>query len=85
MAAAAVRDHGGSGAGALVGIEFRPITISIASDSERQRPKSSLRSAKAAGAIAHRSSPSATVGARCDGLRAPGSTPAIAADGKTGR
>ena len=35
-AAAVVREHGGSGAGALVGFEIRPITISTASDSGRK-------------------------------------------------
>ena len=35
-AAAVVREHGGSGAGALVGIEFRPIPINIASGSGRE-------------------------------------------------
>ena len=35
-AAAVVREHGGSGAGALVGLEFRPFTISTASGSGRE-------------------------------------------------
>ena len=36
MAAAVVREYGGSGAGALVEIEFRPIPISTASGSDRE-------------------------------------------------
>jgi hypothetical protein len=35
-AAAVVREHSGTGAGALVGLEFRPILISTASGSGRK-------------------------------------------------
>ena len=60
-AAAVVREHGGSGAGALVGLEFRPIPINIASGSGREAANDH-GSARAAGAITHRSNPSTTVG-----------------------
>ena len=85
-AAAVVREHGGSGAGALVGLEFRPIPISTASGSgpaaEKPPPisESRRRDRPSLQPIHPRRSARAMrwpEGSRID--------PAIAADGKTGR
>ena len=78
-AAAVVREHGGSGAGALVGIEFRPIPINIASGSGREAAYDQ-REPRARSPIAPTRSACA--------MRWPESSridPAIAADGETRR
>eukprot|EP00966_Prymnesium_polylepis_P055377 1280734-Prymnesium_polylepis.1 len=50
----------------VITADFRPspIAVLIGQHSDRQRPKTRLRSARAAGGITHRSNPSRTVGAR---------------------
>ena len=81
-AAAVVREHGGSGAGALVGLEFRPIPINIASGSGREAANDQ-REPRARSPIAptHPRRSART-------MRWPESSridPAIDADGETGR
>ena len=81
-AAAVVREHGGSGAGALEGIKFRPIPISTASGSGREAA-SDQRELWARSPI----TPTHPRRSAC-AMRWPESSridPAIAADGKTGR
>ena len=81
-AAAVVREHGGSGAGALVGLEFRPIPISTASGSGREAA-SNQREPRMRSPI----DPTHPRQSACV-MRWPESSridPAIAADGKTGR
>ena len=81
-AAAVVREHGGSGAGALVRLEFRPIPINIASGSGREAAYDQ-REPRARSPIA----PTHPRRSAC-AMRWPESSridPAIAADGETGR
>jgi hypothetical protein len=71
-AAAVVREHGGSGAGELVGFEYVSLPISTVSGSSREAAPDQ-REPRARSPIA----PPIRDGrrARCDGLRSPGSTP----------
>ena len=81
-AAAVVREHGGSGAGALVGLELRPIPINIASGSGREAANDQ-REPRARSPIA----PPIRDGRRrtMRWRKSSRIDPAIAADGKTGR
>ena len=82
-AAAVVREHGGSGAGALVGLEVRPIPISTASSAAAAEKPPTISESRG------RDHPSLQPihdgrRARCDGLRAPGSTPPSPLTAKSG-
>ena len=81
-AAAVVREHGGSGAGALVGFEFRPIPISTASGSGREAAFDQREPRARSGIAPTHLRRSARA------MRWPESSridPAIAADSETGR
>ena len=80
-AAAVVREHGGSGAGSLAGIEFRPITVGTASGGGREAA-TDQREPRARSPIA----PPIRDGRRrtMRWRKSSRIDPAIAADGKTG-